>query len=290
MRNTFACGILFLASLTLSAVCDEPKDTTEKLEAARDRYLDEQRKISEAVELVFEAREKAARKKGDKEEVDQINEDRGLFQREGKLPKFAPERLISRVDTSRRIMEGAYVSAIKEFTRDGKDKLATQTEEELKVFFRQSPISAFLFDLKPTKIEVNSGRFVCESVSVGGKDFERSLLLHPFASFTRGKYLRYPTTVHFQLDRQWAVFLAGVAVAKPEIADGKMGSEVTFELIGDGKVLWESKKHSQFEQTEPVKVDVSKVEVLALRVTSQGHSGNCRGYWLNPALLKFRPK
>jgi hypothetical protein len=116
------------------------------------------------------------------------------------------------------------------------------------------------------------------AIAVGGKKFPKGLCMHP----TVGRVVR----VRYALDKQAAKFVAAVALNEyPTPCPGK----VTFEVLGDNKVLWTCKPIQARGDIQECKVDVSKVAILELRVTVTGTEWNAHAVWLEPRLLKNSP-
>jgi hypothetical protein len=112
-------------------------------------------------------------------------------------------------------------------------------------------------------------------IAVGVKKFPKGLGMHPTAN--RAVRVRYA------LGKQAAKFVASVALNEyPTPARGL----VTFEVLGDNKVLWKSKPIQARGDVQDCMVDVSTVSILELRVTVTGNEWNAHAVWLDPRVLK----
>ena len=116
------------------AADDSPQD---RLDAAKAKYLKDMNSYREEVNAYFEKREEAARKDGNKKQVDAIKTEKKLFEDTGALPKSeskSDSTLSLKAVTIRKELEKAYGMAVKEFTKVKQDDEAAQAQEELKAF------------------------------------------------------------------------------------------------------------------------------------------------------------
>jgi len=63
------------------------------------------------------------------------------------------------------------------------------------------------------------------------------------------------------------------------------GSKVTFTVLGDGKILWQSKKigaHDEYPQE--CSISVAGVDVLELQVTCTSSNNGVWPVWLDPSV------
>lgn len=89
--------------------------------------------------------------------------------------------------------------------------------------------------------------------------------------------------VSYRLGKQASLFRAEVALN--DTSDPAL-SAVVFEVWGDGKRLWKSKPVNQPIFSQRCRVDVSKVDVLELRVNSTGSPVGLHAIWYEPRLLE----
>jgi hypothetical protein len=112
-------------------------------------------------------------------------------------------------------------------------------------------------------------------IAVGKKKSSKGLGMHPTVI--------HPVRVRYALGKQAAKFEAAAALNEyPTPCPG----EVTFEILGDNKVLWTSKPIQARGDIGECKIDVSTVSILELRVTVKGSDWNAHAVWLEPRLLK----
>ncbi|HWQ90276.1 MAG TPA: glycoside hydrolase family 36 N-terminal domain-containing protein, partial [Clostridia bacterium] len=103
------------------------------------------------------------------------------------------------------------------------------------------------------KVQVDRG-VMGRPLSIGGKPFAHGVGTHGTSK------------LRVELNQNAARFVAQVGL--DDSAEGK--GSVGFVVIGDGKVLWKSPVLTGGQPATPVSVDVSKVNVLELRVTDGG--------------------
>jgi len=113
------------------------------------------------------------------------------------------------------------------------------------------------------------------AIVAGKKKSPKGLGMHPTVT--------HAVRVRYALGKQAAKFDGAVALNEyPAPCPGK----VTFEVLGDNKVLWTSKPIQTRGDIQECKVDVSTVSILELRVTVTGNEWNAHAVWLEPRLLK----
>lgn len=61
---------------------------------------------------------------------------------------------------------------------------------------------------------------------------------------------------------------------------------VNFQILGDGRVLWETKPMKKWREAVPFRVDVRGVATLELRAHAAGFPIHSHAVWLDPHLLK----
>jgi hypothetical protein len=129
-------GLALLMS-SASRAEDTVKTKLDEAKAAYDAALEKYR--TSACDW-FDRRERAAREKGDKKHVDQIKEERQVFEDKDELPDAAPaatRRLLTIAQTD---MEAAYRTAVADYTKAKNDAEATAVEQEL-ARFKKSEIA-----------------------------------------------------------------------------------------------------------------------------------------------------
>jgi S1-C subfamily serine protease len=86
----------------------------------------------------------------------------------------------------------------------------------------------------------------------------------------------------YRLGKQASLFRAEVALNDTSVPI----SAAVFEVWGDGKRLWKSKAINQLAYSQRCRVDVSKIDVLELRVSSTGSPLGVHAVWYEPRLLE----
>jgi Fe-S cluster assembly iron-binding protein IscA len=135
------------------------------------------------------------------------------------------------------------------------------------------------FDLRPGPWPIaRNGKIGYETrdISVNGAPSPKGMGMHPpnspeFAS------------VKFHLHKKAAVFKAGGAVNDtPIVVTGR----AVFEVLGDGKSLWQSAPVAKGERPTECSIDVSGIEVIELRTRAVGGNFGVNAVWLEPRLLQ----
>src|SRR5262245_5215169 len=149
-------GYLTLIAGTLVAQGDQPAPVRKKLEAAKKTFATESEKIRKEVLDHLAKREEAARKDGNKKLVDQIKTERDAYEEKEELPKTAPTALKQRAGTALTALEGAYGTAIKEYTRAKQDTEAAAVEKELSALKQSGrlPAGPWAVDFPPGSYSV----------------------------------------------------------------------------------------------------------------------------------------
>jgi S1-C subfamily serine protease len=151
-----------------------------------------------------------------------------------------------------------------------------------KIFERQPRV--FLCDLD--EIDVKSGPWPVTKngdlgdpegrfIQVDGIRSPKGLSMHPPD--------RDYASISYRLDKQASLLKADVALndSTTQVADAAV-----FEVWGDGKPLWHSLPVHNPRRTQKVKVDVSKVDVLELRVKAPNSHLGLHAVWFEPRLLQ----
>ena len=99
-----------------------------------------------------------------------------------------------------------------------------------------------------------------KQISIGGKSFEKGIGTHS------------ESVCLIQTNDSIEEFSAQVGI-DDEMGNGR--GSVEFQVIGDGKVLWQSGLMKGGEAAKPVKVRIAGVKELLLKVTDGGDGGRC---------------
>jgi hypothetical protein len=153
---------------------------------------------------------------------------------------------------------------------------------------------AYLSDMPAYNLRVAGGRFGkkgnldtqiddprATKIRVNGKPTPNGLSMPPDSDgIGTSKYL---------LSRRGGKFVASVAL-NDSIGDDKIPKPVTFVVLGDNKILWESNPVDTAKVVQECSVDVAGVQFLELRVMCTG--ANALAVWLEPRIVggKLKPE
>jgi hypothetical protein len=162
---------------------------------------------------------------------------------------------------------------------------STETPDEppVKALFAAGP-RAWLSDMDP--IFVRGGPWPLSKngtigperkpIEINGVPSPKGLGMHPPDS-PGATYVRY------RLGKQAAIFKAMVALNDTATI---VNSQAVFEVYGDGKRLWQSAPVKKGARAQECSVVMNGVDVLELRVSSQGSNLGLHTVWLEPRLLQ----
>jgi len=148
--------------------------------------------------------------------------------------------------------------------------------------FKNGP-REFLSDMPENVIKNGERRFAKNGdldegrskIKVNGVLSPKGLNMHPPAN----GYM----AVSYRLDKKAAVFKAAVAL---DDKTQKPRNPAVFEVVGDGKSLWESKPINKGSPPEECSIDVSGVVELELRVHAKPSNWDLWAVWIEPRLLQ----
>jgi hypothetical protein len=89
--------------------------------------------------------------------------------------------------------------------------------------------------------------------------------------------------VRYKLPGAFRTFNASVGL---NATVGRSATPLTFAVVGDGRVLWESRPIQTVEDVQDVSVDVAGVRVIELRVKCPGDYTNAHGTWREPHVVR----
>ena len=113
-------------------------------------------------------------------------------------------------------------------------------------------------------------------IRVGGSPSPKGLSMHPpDKGFSAAKY---------RLGRKATVFRA---VAALDDSVSIMWNPAVFEVLGDGRSLWQSAPLSQERKSQECRVDITNVDVLELRVYAKGSHFGLRAVWVEPRIFRL---
>jgi hypothetical protein len=82
----------------------------------------------------------------------------------------------------------------------------------------------------------------------------------------------------------WRRLCAGVAVPRMGGEQTGIVTPLTFQVIGDGRTLWESDRVLEYDKPQSFDINVSGVDILHLKVICPGWCSYARAVWLDPFL------
>ena len=110
-----------------------------------------------------------------------------------------------------------------------------------------------------------------QHLSFKGKTLLHGLWAHPPANNSSSHRA-------YQLDKGFRTLHGDVGV----MTGGSPATPLTFRIVGDGKVLWQSKPLQQADVAIPFRVNVAKVTKLELYVDCPGSCGIAWAIWVDP--------
>ena len=140
----------------------------------------------------------------------------------------------------------------------------------------------YLIDLDETDVHMGpwifgkgSTAIPPQTISFKGIKSPNGLGMHPPVNGT--------ASVKYKLDKAFRVFETASA-----LNDTTPGSQtpLSFEVVGDGRVLWTSGQINMPRTKQDCKANVSGVSTLELRVTCPGGFAGAHAVWLEPRVVK----
>jgi hypothetical protein len=120
-------------------------------------------------------------------------------------------------------------------------------------------------------------------IKVDGKNSPHGLTMNPNAEAYASVKYRLGKTAHTFLASVALDDSAGGSGLPPGV--GAIPTPLTFQVRGDGTLLWQSKPVAILRNVQECNVDVSGVDVLELRVLCPGLGDNAYAVWLEPQVL-----
>jgi len=174
---------------------------------------------------------------------------------------------------------------LKNTSLKSKDPQTFATLESLRDSFSNKPVkptaqaegsSVFLSDTKAKSMKVGWQRATRNHAPTGD-----ILLMAGGNLYPKGLFAHAPARHVYQLDKKWSTLTGECGMAS-----GKNGS-VTFEIKGDGRTLWRSRKVTEKSKNQRYRLDVSQVSTLEFTVTDAGDGNRSDwGLWLDPKLSR----
>jgi hypothetical protein len=126
-------------------------------------------------------------------------------------------------------------------------------------------------------------------VTFQGKKPEHALSAHPPRKGV--SYVAYVLKGEYRTLRATAAIMEvnpteAARIAAEPFFMGEPASPLTFRVIGDGKVLWESRPLQKCGDSQRCNVSIEDVNLLELEVSCPGLNSYCWAAWIEPALGK----
>lgn len=145
---------LLLGAALVVLVASQPgrsaDPASDKFEKTKMKLEDERKKIDAAITKYFDDKEKQARNAGNKKQLDQIKDERKVYEELSILTSNVPANLKKMIAAHRTATETAYTQAIKDFTKLKKDEEATAAEKEWEALQKWQPSNKGLIRVAPS--------------------------------------------------------------------------------------------------------------------------------------------
>ena len=275
---------LVVALVACSARAADVDDVKEKLFQAKKEYDGEVRKFRTAVTEALDKREEAARKAGDKKAVDLVKADRERYEKSGELPRDTSKALLTQVGTARGKLDKAFAAAVKDLVKLKEDTAAEAVEKEQAKFQTDAAVQfgkrTNLAGLKALDVKVEQAGYFKAGFTLKTDSGSTPHCVYLHAPAKGSSQVSYP------LAAKWSALQTSVGIPNPNQAGARISSPVTFEILGDGKVLWKSEPVTEFDAIQTAQVRVSGVKTLTLRTSCEAHNGYAQAHWLEPILAE----
>lgn len=148
------------------------------------------------------------------------------------------------------------------------------SEIENRAVQRQGTVSGFLSAQHELEVSCVMADWAHHAVKVNGLPYAHSLFLHPPPDGS--------AHVTYNVGAGAAWFDARVALTDDV---GKIPTPLTFQLVGDGDVLWESQPVQQSRQVQTCRVSIARVRRLTLVVKCPGRNLYAHAVWIEPRVI-----
>jgi len=178
--------------------------------------------------------------------------------------------------TKKRMQQRAgfwYKKALPKLTGLGKKKVEKRLADIEK---ETSPKKIYLAKLEPTKIIAFSD--IREVRSVGGVKIRAGFFCHP-PQPNSSSHVTFGLNGDFRL-------LSGAAGICDGLDTGRSSTALRFRIVGDGRLLWQSRALQTQGDAQSFRVNVSRVKKLELFVDCPGFHGNAGAVWMDPILTR----
>lgn len=285
------CLLSVVAYVTSCAAlqADDQDPVRETLFVAKVVYDAEIKRYRMQVESWIDKREDSARQSGNKKLVDQIKDERKVFDESGEVPRGLPVSIQQKPALARKTLEGAYTQAIRAYVKTKKDDEAAAIEKELNEFRKENWKH---LDLTRATIKDDYVRIA---------PWSQLPTLQKFPGAFEAVIVARTESENIRLDAQrgavvifnWELNPRELRVCRPDgnerlesgtIATAKVAplkanawytlkwrvTEVGMQIWVDGKIVFEERKNYDLTATAPVTVRAEKsiVDVKEFRVIS----------------------
>ncbi|AMV22498.1 NPCBM/NEW2 domain-containing protein [Planctomyces sp. SH-PL14] len=218
---------------------------------------------------------------------------RARYESEHLLPADFPAELRKRHEASIQTMLAAYDAAIDSAVRSKLDGPANGLRKERQAFVDQVQPTLLLSRQEPAKVKVLnnwftrdgrglSGQSLGGDIRFGGQVYREAILAHPGGEDF--------SEVAIALSGEWETFTARVGVPEATDVPGTklVGSNLTFEVLSDGKSLWKSQPSREIDKLQSCRVAFPKGAQIVLRVHCAKEYWFARAVWIEPRLTSLR--
>ncbi len=302
---------VLLGSVTGFAGLDDPIQT--KLNEANTAYAANIKKAENSLTAAFDEKIEAGIKAGNFEAVKRAKAEKDAFEKDATPPKLSSMKVpfasyLRSVKQANLEVESAYRKAIQDYTKANQLDKAEATSAGLAAFKKRpakatpenqkSTVSAnsqWLSELTEFDVRVADGRFAkngnlgytagnSSRIKFQGKESAHGISTCPVPGDCAIAKFNLPEGSQTFITAAALNDSAGASGARPGF--GRINSAITFQVLGDDKVLWESKPVDIARNAQECKVDVTGVKVLELRVNCPGTFVNAHAVWLEPRISK----
>jgi hypothetical protein len=169
----------------------------------------------------------------------------------------------------------SYIAEVKTIWQDGTvSKKSAQLPFTLKQIL---PDEVYVSELDPLRLTPGWRQ------SEFNRNFNGGVLSIAGRHFEKGIGMPTNSEIEFELNGTYANFSALVGI---DDEHNNKDSVVEFIVVGDGKEIWRSGGMKKADDIKPVKVDVSGVHRLMLRVRREGEGGRIHADWVDAKLIR----
>jgi hypothetical protein len=285
-RHLLLSLIGFLTLGLCPARADDADVVKEKLFQAKKEYDTALQKFKKSVTDLLDKREDDARKGGKFQLLDQVKDERAVFEKAGEAPSMLPSAIREPIVAARTKLDTAYKNAVKEYLRLKLDELALSTEKErqellIAAAFLQGK-RTYVATIKPFDIRVWKGDFPFgndeSKYKMNGEAIPHSVFIIPDE---KGE-----SSISYTLAGKMVAFRTSIGIPKYLDRQENPWSPVTFEVLGDNKSLWKSEPVKTFDSFQTCKVCVEKVKIFTLRIHCQASHIWAHTVWFGPIVAE----